>query len=67
MGHLRDTSHTNFVFPTQNPSDQQGKRFAINLHIYCIFNHIAYINREQEDFNGGNKFLYLIGSIIEQR
>ena len=57
---LRETSHANLVFRTQNLSDQQGKcchKFTHMLHFqsYCI-----YQSCEQEDFSGSNKFLCLI-------
>ena len=65
--HLREASHTNFVFPNGNLSDQLGKRshkFTHTLHFqsYCICE-----SCEQEDLNSSNKFLHLIGPIIEQR
>ena len=65
--HLREASYTNFVFPTGNLSDQLGKRchkftHQLNFQSYCI--HQSY---EQEDFNGSNKYLHLIGPIIQQR
>ena len=65
--HLREPSHTNFAFPTEYLSDQLGKRchkFTYILHFqsYCV-----YQSCEQEDFNGSNKFLHLIGPIIELR
>ena len=57
---LRETSRTNFVFPTQHLSDQQGKRCHNFTHMLHFQSYCMYQSCEQEDFSGSNKFLYLI-------
>ena len=53
---IRNFSQRNFVFPTQNLSDQQGKRCHKFTHILHFQSYRIYQSCEQEDFSGSNKF-----------
>ena len=67
MEHLREASHTNFVFPTGNLLDRLGKRCHKFTHLLHFQSYSISQSREQKDLNDSNKFLHLIGPIIEQR
>ena len=64
---LREASHTNFFYSNGNLSDQLRKCCHKFTHILHFQSYRKYQSCEQEDFNSINKFLHLIGSIIEQR
>ena len=51
MWHLREASHNNFVFPTGNLSDQQGKRCHKFTHVLHFQSYCIYQLCEQENFN----------------
>ena len=67
MWHLSESSHTNFIFPTGNPSFLIRWIKKTLLQIYT-FTHILLLSLscEQDDLNSCNKFLHLTKPIIEK-